>query len=448
MSDPNIGCTRICELASPFLDGELAASTRRSVQGHLRGCAKCVGFYRRQQRFLRAVGAAGLDRDPAPDPGFADAVVETLALQRRETAQALGRRGEWWRNPSAWAAAAVVVAIGLAWGVGFHMGGGARPADDATRQPVADRVEEPARENPAREDPARENPVREAAVPREPGESERPGGLRPRQPGNRLAAFRTEGIEPEAFGRAVRGLIGDLAVLERVPDRQRRPLLAAQIRHFELADRAERALSLAAERGLAGREVDQFVELAAFARRVARAVEPGAEVDWSALFAEARENDLWSHAQVLGEPSVDVVLESPDRDRLGAVVAEVAAGLPAADRGELIELLALRDGWVRGQLDEVLLRRMTIDAAPSGSLALPLRVTTAWALSESGDESTARRVVEQMEVLWHGSSTSVSVSTSASASASAGDGQKGSGDPLPSAFDELMRRMRESARRQ
>jgi hypothetical protein len=211
-SRPDV-CRRAHELSSAFLDGRLDAPRRAALQRHLRGCPSCLRNLRETERLARAT------HNLPPHRHAADLGARVLAAtqqRRRDRVAALDGAAASDRGLR-WLLAAAL--LGLFWAIGYHMGGNAGPAADAS----------------------------------------------PLQPSHGDAAF----------AATSRRVLGDLTIAADLPPRQRRPLLESQLDLFDLRARARRVLAATPEHSAEH-------ELAALVLDLGRALERDG-VDWRRL---------------------------------------------------------------------------------------------------------------------------------------------------------------------
>ena len=242
MTNEHLDCEETVRRASLYLDGRLSADSRQSIQEHLRSCDACVREYRRFGRLSRATHNLPQRRVVAD---LAQCVRERVADRREGVLASLGHGRV--RFVAAGAAALVLITAG-AWWIGFRMGRDV--AGDAATPGVA--------EVASKED----SPKTDAA------------------PSNE-----SDQVQTASFETAGRGLLRDLAMIESVDPRARRPLLAAQVSYFDLADDAEKVLR--AEPSPDMRELAQFVS------GLAAELSGDNDIDWGAWRERAQSRGLF-----------------------------------------------------------------------------------------------------------------------------------------------------------
>ena len=368
MTNEHLDCEETVRRASLYLDGRLSADSRQSIQEHLRSCDACVREYRRFGRLSRATHNLPQRRVVAD---LAQCVRERVADRREGVLASLGRGRV--RFVAAGAAALVLITAG-AWWIGFRMGRDV--AGDAATPGVA--------EVASKED----SPKTDAAPSDE-----------------------SDQVETASFETAGRGLLRDLAMIESVDPRARRPLLAAQVSYFDLADDAEKVLR--AEPSPDMRELAQFVSA------LAAELSGNNDIDWGAWRERAQSRGLFREPS--GAPKRLRRRSERSPRRMQLVVEEVGHDLLDTERSALAELLHLKQCWIRGHVDAPrrYAKRVAGATTTSGRLFdLPTNFVVARTLAEAGLDEDARSVFTRMSARFErtttqgGSRTSVSVRTS------------------------------------
>ncbi len=368
MTTRSCDCQEAVRHASRYLDGRLSPATRRWIQAHVRGCASCSKAFRDFGRLSRATHNL-LPRRAASDLAHS---VRCERTRRRTTLLArLGRR----RSRLA-VAAGVVALAGVVWWTGFAMG------RSTANEPAPIAIDE----GPA---------VR----------ADTPGDSR-----------QTD----ERFVAAARGVLQDLALVDRLAPRARQPLLAARLCYFDLDTRAQRVL--AADPPVA----PDVRALAGFVRDLAAAIDRGVAPDWDRWRRDAWTRGLYaiedaSAGPAYGERAADVA-QLVSRRR--AVAERVGVDLSTRDRDALAGLLELEDAVSRGDVAAPIrfatrLNGRPADADHDDPFALPASFTTARALARAGLRAAARPVVEDLAAHFP-SFTATAVHTESSVQVSGG----------------------------
>jgi len=293
MTDRQARCERVQTYASLWLDGELDAERRGAIDAHLSRCDACHEFFAE----LKELGflTRSIDEEPLPD-GFAARV--------REAAEA-GAGGRSWIHDPVFGRVAAGLVILLSVAVAYRLG--------------------------------HEQGARDGAI-----ESIEP----------------INGTELTPIGydqglRAARSLMDDVDAIDRVPEGLRRPLLRAQLDHFELPAWARR---VHADAGIGAGGV---TELADFVHHVERMLED----DLASPVDLKRHVDVHRLRVPAGAASVHVRVgrDSEGRQRRRSrVLTAVASDLPTHVRATLDRVLHMNDAMVFG-----------VDAPEMMELAIP-----------------------------------------------------------------------------
>lgn len=319
-------CERVQDLASSWLDGQLDAERRAAIDGHLARCDLCHGFYADLRELGRLV--RGIEEDALP----AD-----FAARVREAATVATRRRSWLHDPMFTRVAAAIMVV-LAVAVAYRLG-----HDHGTRDGAIDSV-------------------------RGVGASE---------------------VSPIGFDqglRAARSLVGDVGTLDKVAPRLRRPLLRAQLEHFQLPEWARRVRS--------DHRIDGEVEaLARFVERVERMV--AEDMGPLADIQRQIERQGFNLEGLADGVSVDVGLDPRHRraQRI-QVVRHVASDLPGDVQSLLDRVLLMKDALVFGVATPETMQVVMPDVFRGGH---PLEIE----MGGPGRRTDALR--EQLEAMFGGS---------------------------------------------
>lgn len=273
-------CKQVQQRVSRWLDGRLDADTAAIVDQHLDSCSACRSEFAAMRELSRQVAAQG--PDDLPD-GFAARVREAAVASE----QSAPRTWQVWmlQNPIALRlAAAAFVIIGLVWAYDLGRAHGRTTGSRAvqTTSPVAH--------------------------------------------------------DSPAHMRAARSLASDLGVIDRIPEKMRRPMLRAQIDHFEL-DRWANVVR---------REVKSSEPVRGLANLVAGL---SAVLDDEARFgaaltrlrADALQPSLWGTGGVEAFVAIDIPEVRNWRDRRDRSVHTAAKHMSPGERSGLDRLLQFKE---------------------------------------------------------------------------------------------------------
>ena len=317
-------CQQVLHHASRWADGNLGAATSDAIKTHLARCDGCrieFAAIRELSRLVRAQAPDGL-----PD-GFAARVRETAVQAGPARPQ-----GRWWRHVAMRrAAAALLVVIGLGWA--YHLG-------------------------------------------REHGSATTSGpGVQPDVPVNVVS------FDSPTHLRAARSVASDLGIIDRIPERLRRPLLRAQIDHFELDRWAE-------EVRRHERAQPTVVELAALIRELSQTLEdPRSGGNILQLRQRALQPNLWSPIPGM-MVSVDIDVSSNARKRRHRSVRSAAPDMPEGIHIALGRVLELKEHLADGNPWPFITMQHG-EADVSGELRPSIEVALAATLGEAGLDELA-----------------------------------------------------------
>ncbi len=353
-------CRAVQRRGSAYLDDRLDAETRRCVARHLRGCVECADRFRAMRRLSQQVRGLPLGE---PTRGLSDRVVTAFEAWRGRRVAQLGRR----RRVVGWAAAAVAVAVsGAGWSIGYLMG---IETERGRRTEFALGVD---------------SLVAAASSEHEPGV-----GL---PAATVFELCRQTGVDPGRFARAARGLLGDVAVIESIAARARRPLLAVQLSYFDLQAQAEQLEQVFEAVPCEAVQVQQLHGIARLIGDLAGALATADTADLAAWRQGALIHQVVTEARVLQRVrglGLRRLAPGVDRARLQRALAEHAVGLDDHSRAELITLIELKNAVVSECLDEPIRRAYTEREGELRVFRGPAQLLFAAAFVDAGLEGAA-----------------------------------------------------------
>ncbi len=190
--------------------------------------------------------------------------------------------------------------------------------------------------------------------------------------------------------RAARGLASDVGVIDRIPAPLRRPLLEAQIEHFQLADWA-----LEHQRGAQPPERNQHRDLANLVVDLRSLLheEPFDMKSLRRLKGRALSLSLSEDVHV----NIDLDMHRPHVHARAAIRA-VAPNLAPDAQTSLTRFLTLKERFARGDLGEIMMFT-NIEGTASTDFDAAIRLTVSRALAEIGKKDLAEKHIIKLEHL-------------------------------------------------
>ncbi len=343
MTESSHPCREIRALASLYLDGRLEADQRQSVQEHLRVCPACVLQVRGLQRLAR-VAQSYPWMEPPQD--LFQSVRKTLHRRRQSTLSDLGTGKKWRRHGRRILDLAIAASVlAAAFFLGLKTGRDRLAGEDSPIVALAPASDMSSQGKPARDDSKDGIPARIGST-GDPARVEM--ALKPVSLEETVDDYREAGVDPVQLARAAYVVFGDLATIDRLREPLREPLVAAQLRHFDLDQNARRWLAHRPRRThQAVEDLRPAVELIGrVSRRVAK--HDARAQDWLAFQKEVVEKSYLprTSAWVCVNPRVSLL--SAGAPELLKLVGEVAPQIPETDRSSIAQLLSVKDAFVSG----------------------------------------------------------------------------------------------------